>query len=45
MRTIITIDDRVYQGLKAWAETSNESISKFIEDAVVNQVLGGIENL
>ncbi len=45
MRTTITINDKLFYALKLRAAESNETISKFVEDAVKYQVLEDLEDI
>lgn len=45
MRTTITINDKLYRALKMRAAETDESISKFVEDAVKFQVLEDFEDI
>ncbi len=45
MRTTITINDKLYRTLKIRAAETDESVSKFIENAVKYQVLEDLEDI
>jgi len=45
MRTTISINDKVFRALKMRAAESDETISKYVEDAVKYQVLEDLEDL
>ena len=45
MRTTITLDDTVYKTLKRHAARSDVSLSHFIQDAIINQVLEDLEDI
>lgn len=45
MRTTITINDKLFRTLKMRAAESDESISKFVENAIKYQVLEDFEDI
>jgi len=45
MRTTITLNDKVFKALKLRALTSEESMSKLVEDAVKYQLLEDSEDI
>jgi uncharacterized protein YwgA len=45
MRTTITLNDKVFRALKLRAAETDESISKFVEDAVKYQLLEDLEDI
>lgn len=45
MRTTISINDKVFRALKMRAAESDETVSKYVEDAVKYQVLEDFEDL
>jgi hypothetical protein len=45
MRTTITINDKLYRNLKLRAAESDETISKYVEDAIKYQLLEDLEDL
>jgi hypothetical protein len=45
MRTTITINDKLYRTLKLRAVESDETVSKYIEDAIKYQLLEDLEDL
>ena len=45
MRTTITINDKLYRSLKLRAAESDETISRYVEDAIKYQLLEDLEDL
>jgi predicted DNA-binding protein len=45
MRTTLTIDDRVYMRLKRRAFESGRTVSNYVEDAIIYQLLEDTEDL
>ncbi len=45
MRTTITLNNSLYRALKIRAAQSDETISKYVEDAIKYQVLEDLEDL
>lgn len=45
MRTTITINDKLFRALKLRAAETDESISKFVEEAVKYQILEDLEDI
>lgn len=45
MRTTITINDKLFRALKMRAAETDESVSKFVENAVKYQVLEDFEDI
>lgn len=45
MRTTITINDKLYRTLKLRAAESDETISRYVEDAIKYQLLEDLEDL
>jgi hypothetical protein len=45
MRTTITINDKLYRNLKLRAAESDETISKYVEDAIKYRLLEDLEDL
>ena len=45
MRTTITINDKLYRSLKLRAAESDETVSKYVEDAIKYQLLEDLEDL